>query len=163
MKKYTYIIHVIKYINGLKKLYEISKINNMERLENLEINKNINNDNHENLDYKQDSYESKEETDKKYYIIRCISCSNILSRSIDLKSIENDENKKFSYLFYPLFISIKTSKNKDLETINGDYLITKKISCLQCRNYIGKYIISSTVNLFDKLEKVKIENKACDL
>jgi len=102
---------------------------------------------------------------KEYYVIKCKSCLNILSRTLNIEIIEIDENKKFSYVPYPFFVSVKTSKKKVLESINkdGDMYIFNKISCLLCRTYIGKYIVSSTDSLLHKLKNVKIENKACEL
>lgn len=103
--------------------------------------------------------------DKKYYLIKCLTCGNLLSRTVEMEFLESDEKNKFSFIYYPFLISIKTSKKKNLEAVNEeqDYLVFKKISCLFCRSKIGKYIISATGNLFNKLEKVKLDNKACGL
>lgn len=102
---------------------------------------------------------------KKYYLIQCLVCNNILSRSIELEFLESDDKNKFSFISYPFLTLIKTSKKKNLESVNDEkeFFIYQKISCLFCRNKIGKYIKSSTVNLYNKLEKVKLDNKACGL
>lgn len=103
--------------------------------------------------------------DKKYFLIKCLTCENILSRSIEMEFLESSDNNKFSFISFPLLISIKTSKKKNLESVNDekDFFVFKKISCLFCRTKIGKYIISSTDYLIEKLEKVKIDNKSCGL
>jgi hypothetical protein len=77
----------------------------------------------------------------------------------------SDEKNKFSFISYPFLISIKTSKKKSLEFASDEkeIFIYNKISCLFCRSKLGKYLISSTNNLFEKLEKVKLDNKACGL
>jgi len=103
--------------------------------------------------------------EKTFYVIKCLICTNILSRSIEKNFFKNDDNKKYSYISYYFFISIKTSKKKILHCFNSeqDYFIYKKISCYFCRNKIGKLIISATKNVFNYLQKVKIDNKSCGL
>jgi len=115
--------------------------------------------------YEVTEIQSLQKNEKKYYLIQCLICSNILSRSIELEFLESDEKNIYSFISYPFLISIKTSKKKSLEFASDEkeIFIFNKISCLFCRSKIGKYLISSTNNLFEKLEKVKLDNKACGL
>ena len=100
-----------------------------------------------------------------YFIIQCVSCSNLLSRTIKKEFLTEEEKKRFSYINYPFLTSIKTSKEANIETLNEgkDYYVYKKVSCLLCRNKLGKYIIASSPNCYYKLEKVKLDSKECNL